>query len=163
MAWNSASIVDRGKYKGVSYIDVAFYANEGDMHWVIFQGLHGAYQYFVNHALPTLGEFRTLWRLDNTTFTHGKTDIKDEELPPLSWYLPENKVQDETWLMPDGSGRYITKYDWTSWTRDQKWYGVYGKGFGSWYINAGKDYYGGNQLKQELMVRCPDVRLFWCL
>lgn len=152
LAWNSASIVDRGKYKGVSYIDVAFYANEGDMHWVIFQGLHGAYQYFVNHALPTLGEFRTLWRLDNTTFTHGKTDIKDEELPPLSWYLPENKVQDETWLMPDGSGRYITKYDWTSWTRDQKWYGVYGKGFGSWYINAGKDYYGGNQLKQELMV-----------
>ena len=121
------------------------------MHWVIFSGLAGAYQYFVNRALPVLGEFRTLWRLDNTTFTKGKTDLRDELLPPLSEYLPQNKVQDETWLKPDGSG-YITKYDFTSWVRNQKYYGVYGEGFGSWYINAGKDYYNGDQLKQELMV-----------
>jgi hypothetical protein len=93
------------------------------MHWVIFSGLAGSYQYFVNHALPVLGEFRTLWRLDNTTFTYGKTDIKDELLPPLSEYLPENKVQDETWLVPNGTG-YITKYDFTSWVRTQTYYGV---------------------------------------
>ena len=128
------------------------------MHWVIFSRQHGAYQYFVNHALPTLGEFRTLWRLDNTTFTYGKTDVRDELLPPLSWYLPENKVQDETWLMPNGSG-YITKYDLTSWSRTQTYFGVYGPGFGSWYINAGKDYYNGNHLKQELMVTSPPYPL----
>lgn len=121
------------------------------MHWVIVSGLAGAYQYFVNHNLPTLGEFRTLWRLDNTTFPKGKTDLRDEDLPPLDEYLPENKVQDETWLNPDGSG-YITKYDFTSWIRTQTYYGVYGDSFGSWYINAGKDYYNGNHLKQELMV-----------
>jgi rhamnogalacturonan endolyase len=149
--WTSASVAGHGTHNGTAYIDVVFTAREGDMHWVIFQGLAGAYQYFINRALPTLGEFRTLWRLDNATFTKGKTDLRDEPLPPLSDYRPQNKVQDETWLRPDGKG-YITKYDFTSWIRTQTYYGVYGDGFGSWYVNAGKDYYNGNQLKQELMV-----------
>ncbi|KAK8024028.1 hypothetical protein PG993_012094 [Apiospora rasikravindrae] len=150
--WTSASIHNGGTYQGATYLDVKFASREGDMHWVIFSGLAGAYQYFVNRDLPTLGEFRTLWRLDNTTFTHGKTDLRDEALPPLSEYLPENKVQDETWLRTDGSGGYITKYDLSSWVRTQSYYGVYSDRFGSWYINAGKDYYNGNHLKQELMI-----------
>ncbi|KAI1870843.1 uncharacterized protein JN550_004989 [Neoarthrinium moseri] len=149
--WTSASIVTEGTIDGSSYIDVKFTAAEGDMHWIILSGLTGAYQYFVNHNLPTLGEFRTLWRLDNTTFPNGKTDVRDEALPPLSEYISTLKVQDETWLKPDGSG-YITKYDFSSWIRTQTYYGVYGENFGSWYINAGKDYYNGNHLKQELMV-----------
>ncbi|KAI1309547.1 rhamnogalacturonate lyase [Xylaria venustula] len=151
LSWNSASIAKQGSYQGADYIDVVFTADEGDMHWVIFSGLAGSYQYFVNHALPVLGEFRTLWRLDNTTFTRGKTSLRDEELPPLSDYIPANKVQDETWLRPDGKG-YITKYDFSAWVRTQTYYGVYGDSFGSWYINPGKDYYNGNHLKQELMV-----------
>lgn len=151
LEWNSAAVVANGTYNDIDFIDVAFTADEGDFHWVIFSGLAGAYQYFVNAALPELGEFRTLWRLDNTTFTHGKTNIKDAELPPLDEYLADNKVQDETWLAPDGSG-YITKYDFSAFVRTQTAYGVYGDGFGSWYINAGKDYYNGNHLKQELMV-----------
>ncbi|KAI9150493.1 Rhamnogalacturonate lyase [Paramyrothecium foliicola] len=150
-AWNTASIVAQGKHKGVAYIDVSFSGNEGDMHWVIFAGQHGAYQYFVNKALPAQGEFRSLWRLDNATFPNGKTDVHDKELPKLSWYLPENKVQDETWKMPDGSG-YITKYDLADWSRTQKYYGVYGDKFGSWYIMPGKDYLNGDHLKQELMI-----------
>jgi len=121
------------------------------MHWLIFSGQHGAYQYFVNHALPALGEFRTLWRLDNTTFPNGRTITKDAPLPPLSDYLPENKVQDETWLAPNGK-EYITKYDLSSWIRTQDYYGVYGDEVGSWYVNPGKDYYNGNHAKQELMV-----------
>ncbi|KAF7558261.1 hypothetical protein G7Z17_g40 [Cylindrodendrum hubeiense] len=149
--WVSASVVSQGEYNGTQYIDVKFTANAGDMHWVIFSGLAGAYQYFVNHALPSLGEFRTLWRLDNTTFTKGKTDLRDESLPPLSNFIAANLVQDSTWLKPDGSG-YLTKYDFSTWIRTQTYYGLYGDGFGSWYINAGKDYYNGNHLKQELLV-----------
>ncbi|KAF9895165.1 hypothetical protein FE257_000067 [Aspergillus nanangensis] len=144
--WTSASIHHQTK----DYLDVKFTANEGDMHWVIFDDLAGAYQYFVNQALPDLGEFRTLWRLDNTSFPNGHTNLKDEPLPPLSEYVVSTKVQDETWERADGS--YITKYDWTAWIRDQDYYGVYGDEFGSWYINPGKDYYNGDQLKQELMV-----------
>lgn len=130
---------------------MSFTAIEGDMHWVIHTGLAGAYQYFVNRAVPVLGEFRSLWRLDNTSFPRGHTSRRDEPLPPLSDYLPELKVQDETWLRPDGTG-YITKYDFSAFVREQTAYGVYGEGFGSWYINPGKDYYNGNHLKQELMV-----------
>lgn len=104
----------------------------------------------MNHALPTLGEFRTLWRLDNTSFPNGRTNIKDDALPTLAEIASGTKVQDETWQLADGS--YITKYDWTAWIRDQDYYGVYGEEFGSWYINPGKDYYNGNHLKQELMV-----------
>ncbi|KAI1421810.1 rhamnogalacturonate lyase [Xylaria sp. FL1777] len=151
LSWNSASIFKQGSYRGADYVDVVFTAAEGEMHWVIFSGLAGAYQYFVNRALPVLGEFRTLWRLDNTTFPRGKTNLRDEELPPLSDYIAANKVQDETWLRPDGNG-YITKYDFTAWVRTQTYYGVYGDSFGSWYINPGKDYYNGDHLKQELMV-----------
>ncbi|KAG6367172.1 hypothetical protein INS49_001356 [Diaporthe citri] len=149
--WTSASIASSGTDEAGPWIDVSFSAIEGDMHWVIHTGLAGAYQYFVNRAVPVLGEFRTLWRLDNTTFPRGRTSRRDEPLPPLSDYRPELKVQDETWLRPDGSG-YITKYDFSAFVREQTAYGVYGEGFGSWYINPGKDYYNGNHLKQELMV-----------
>jgi rhamnogalacturonan endolyase len=148
--WTSAEIYREGKTKGQDFLDIKFTAKEGDFHWVIFEDLVGAYQYFVNHALPTLGEFRTLWRLDNTTFPNGRTNIKDGALPTLAEIQSGTKVQDETWQLADGS--YITKYDWTAWIRDQDYYGVYGDEFGSWYINPGKDYYNGNHLKQELMV-----------
>jgi rhamnogalacturonan endolyase len=148
--WTSAEIYRKGKTKGQGFLDIQFTAKESDFHWVIFEDLVGAYQYFVNHALPTLGEFRTLWRLDNTSFPNGRTNIKDGALPTLAEIASGTKVQDETWQLADGS--YITKYDWTAWIRDQDYYGVYGDEFGSWYINPGKDYYNGNHLKQELMV-----------
>lgn len=156
--WTAAAVVANGTYNATYYIDVAFTALEGDLHWVIFAELHGAYQYFVNAALPPgLGEVRSLWRLDNTTFTHGRNNIKDEPLPPLADYLPENKVQDETWRRPNATtgsdDEYITKYDFSAFVRQQAAYGVYGAGgFGSWYIHPGKDYYNGNHLKQELTV-----------
>lgn len=145
--WTSAAIVDSGK----DWINVQFTAKEGDFHWVIYDDLAGAYQYFVNHALPTLGEFRTLWRLGNDSFTHGHTNVKDGELPPLSEYAAATNVQDETWQKADGS--FLTKYDWSAFVREQTYYGVYGDDVGSWYINPGKDYYNGDHLKQELMVR----------
>ncbi|KAK8234796.1 polysaccharide lyase family 4, domain III-domain-containing protein [Phyllosticta capitalensis] len=144
--WTSASVAANTS----AYLDIAFSAIEGDMHWVIYPDLAGAYQYFVNRGLPVLGEFRTLWRLDNTTFPNGRTNIKDGELPALSEYVVATKVQDETWERADGT--FITKYDWTAWTRTWDFYGVYGQDVGSWYINPGKDYYNGNHLKQELTV-----------
>ncbi|KAF2003325.1 polysaccharide lyase family 4 protein [Amniculicola lignicola CBS 123094] len=144
--WTSAAIVDSGS----DYINVKFTAKEGDFHWVIYDDLAGAYQYFVNHALPVLGEFRTLWRLDNSSFTKGRTYLKDGPLPPLSDYLAATKVQDETWQKADGT--YLTKYDWSAVLRSTDYYGVYGDKVGSWYFNPGKDYYNGDQTKGELMV-----------
>jgi rhamnogalacturonan endolyase len=72
------------KKKIGEYTDVVFSADEGHIHWVLTPTLSGAYQYFVNRALPTLGEVRTLWRLDNSTVTHGYTSERDEALVPLN-------------------------------------------------------------------------------
>jgi len=143
--------VARGTHNGTAFADIRFTAREAELHWVVFAGQHGAYQYLVNRALPVLGELRTLWRLDNGTFTRGATGLRDEALPPLRDFVAANRVQDETWRAPAGDG-YITKYDFSAWVRRLVAYGVYGEGRGSWYINAGKDYYNGNHLKQELTV-----------
>lgn len=128
LAWTSAQIALQTE----DYIDVQFDAVEGEMHWVIYNDLPGAYQYFINRALPRLGEFRTLWRLDNETFPRGRTDIKDGVLPALSEYRAATNVQDETWQKADGT--FLTKYDWSAFIRTQDYYGVYGDEFGSWYI-----------------------------
>lgn len=144
--FTSAEIVARGD----NYIDVSFSATQGEFHWVIFDDLPGAYQYFVNRALPTLGVFRSLFRLDNETFPRGRTNIKDDILPPFSLYVGAPEVQDETFQLPNGT--YLTKYDWSAFIRDIDFYGVYGDNFGSWYIRPGEDYFNGNHLKQELIV-----------
>ncbi len=144
--WNSASVHEQTK----KYLDVVFNATEIDLHWVIFPGLAGAYQYIVNKALPNLAVLRTLYRLDNTTFTSGRTNIKDDLLPPFSEYGTATKVQDETWELADGT--YITKYDFSATVREVDFHGVYGDDFGSWYIRPGRDYINGNHLKQELLV-----------
>jgi rhamnogalacturonan endolyase len=125
-------------------------SKEVALHWVIFPDLAGAYQYVVNRALPRLGVMRTLLRLDNYTFTHGRTHLKDEILTPLDEFWKAEKVQDETWKRSDGS--YITKYDWSAFVRDMDFHGIYGKEVGSWYIRPGKDYLNGDHLKQELTV-----------
>ena len=147
LKWLSASVVDQGS----DWINIKFSAVEGDMHWVIYDGLHGSYQYFVNHALPTLGEFRTLWRLDNVSFPNARTNVRDGPLPALAEYAISTNVQDETWQKPDGT--FLTKYDWSSNVRDDDFHGVYGDEVGSWYLNPGKDYFNGDHLKQELFVR----------
>ncbi|KAH0033422.1 polysaccharide lyase family 4 protein, partial [Aureobasidium melanogenum] len=149
--WTSAKIIKTGS----NYIDVQFDATEGEMHWVIFSGLAGSYQYFVNRALPVLGEFRTLWRLDNETFTSAYNADKDGVLPPLSEYAVSTKIQDETWKTPEGG--YLTKYDWSGFAREQDYWGVYGENFGSWYLHPGKDYFNGDHLKQELMAATGDT------
>ncbi|KAI9738374.1 MAG: hypothetical protein M1834_008877 [Cirrosporium novae-zelandiae] len=147
LSWTSASI-----YKETdSYTDIVFTAGEyGELHWVLQSDLVGAYQYFIVNSFPELGVFRTLVRLDNTTFFSGHTGIKDDLLPTYSEILAGTKVQDETWETADGT--YITKYDWVNWVREQDFYGVYGDEFGSWYINPSKEYFNGDHLKQELMV-----------
>lgn len=51
--------------------------------------------------------------------------MKDEELPALGEYSAATKVQDATWERADGT--FITKYDWTVWTRRWDFYRVYGE------------------------------------
>ena len=124
----------------------------------------GAYQYFVNRALPVLGEFRTLWRLDNATFTHGWTVERNEPLVPLFDIRGSNakKVQDETWQRENGS--FITKYDLATFLNviegEPSIWGVQGKlktkagseGIGSWYIHGGKVSRHFRKLKMRITI-----------
>ncbi|KAH7137363.1 polysaccharide lyase family 4, domain III-domain-containing protein [Dactylonectria estremocensis] len=136
--------------KGTNYIDVAFHSSLGDLHWVIFDDLSGAYQYFVNSALPDISILRTLWRLSPEYFTHGRTHLKDEALPDFSLYAASTKIQDETWQLADGS--FITKYDWSNAVRDRDFYGVYGSEAGSWWIHPSTEYYNSDHYSQTLTV-----------
>ncbi|KAF5020290.1 hypothetical protein F66182_7666 [Fusarium sp. NRRL 66182] len=136
--------------KGTHFIDVSFQSTAGDFHWVIFDDLSGAYQYFVNRALPNISILRTLWRLAPEYFTHGRTHVKDEPLPAFDLYSTGTNVQDETWQLADGS--YITKYDWSNAVRDRDFYGVYGSKVGSWWIHPSTEYYNSDHLSQTLTV-----------
>ncbi|KAK9415814.1 putative Polysaccharide lyase family 4, domain III-domain-containing protein [Seiridium unicorne] len=145
--WTSASIAAQGD----DYIDISFTTTTGELHWVVFDGLAGSYQYFVNTGVPDLSILRTLWRLDPTLFLNARTYLRDQALPDFSLYANATKVQDETWELADGT--YITKYDFSDFVRDRDYYGVYGPGtVGSWYIFPGGDYHNSNQLSQTLTV-----------
>ncbi|KAK6079506.1 Rhamnogalacturonate lyase 2 [Seiridium cupressi] len=145
--WTSASIAAQGG----DYIDISFTTTTGELHWVVFDGLAGSYQYFVNTGVPDLSILRTLWRLDPTLFLSARTYLRDQALPDFSLYANATKVQDETWELADGT--YITKYDFSDFVRDRDYYGVYGPGtVGSWYIFPGGDYHNSNQLSQTLTV-----------
>ncbi|KUI54168.1 Rhamnogalacturonate lyase [Cytospora mali] len=147
LEWTSASIVAEGP----DYIDIAFSSTAADFHWVVFDDLQGAYQYIVNKATPEMEILRSLWRLDNQTFTRGRTNIKDDILPPFDLYGNATKVQDETWRLANGT--YITKYDWSNFVRDRDFYGIYGPDVaGSWWIHPTTEYFTASQLSQTLTV-----------
>lgn len=112
--------------------------------------MNGHYQYVINKNLGSQGEVRSLYRLDPTLFTHGRTQCRDDVLPPISDIQSGLNIQDETWQKRDGS--YITKYDFSCFARGQEYHGVHGQGLGAWIIAPGMDYYIGDQMKQELMV-----------
>ena len=96
------------------------------------------------------------------------TDNNLGALPTLSEIATGTKVQDETWQLPNGT--YITKYDWSSFLRKTSssdtsltdLHGVYGPGFGSWFITPGKDEFNGDQLKQELLLHRESATGMWC-
>ncbi|EFX06471.1 rhamnogalacturonate lyase [Grosmannia clavigera kw1407] len=146
LRWLNASIVARGS----DWADISFTSEQGDLHWVVFEDLAGAYQYFTNRALEAVQIWRTVWQLDPTIFLNGRTNIKDQALPDFSLYTNATKVQDETFLLADGT--YLTKYDFADFVRDRDFHGVYGPDFGSWYIHPSYESWSSNQLSQGLTV-----------
>ncbi|PSR78975.1 polysaccharide lyase family 4, domain III-domain-containing protein [Coniella lustricola] len=145
--YTNASIVASGD----DWIDIAFESTDVDLHWVIFDDLQGAYHYMVNKATPSLEILRTLWRLNPDLFLNGRTNIKDDILPPFSLYANATEVQDETFELANGT--VITKYDWSNFVRYRDYYGVYGPDVvGSWWIHPSTEYFTGSQLSQTLTV-----------
>lgn len=105
----------------------------------------------VNKDTPWLEIIRTLWRLNPDIFLNGRTNIKDDILPPFYLYANATEVQDETFELANGT--YMTKYDWANFVRFRDFYGVYGPDVvGSWWIHPSTEYFTGSQLSQTLTV-----------
>jgi rhamnogalacturonan endolyase len=133
-----------------SMIHVAFDSYLATVHYILFSGVPGHYQYVINNNLGNQGEVRSLYRLDPLQFTWGRTNIKNAPLPSIVDIETGYKVQDETWQRQNGT--HITKYDFSCFVRNLDYHGVYGDGVGAFIIAPSKDYYIGDHMKQELML-----------
>ena len=138
--------------------DIAYCSDWGEIHYVMRAGISGFYSYFVvaneNHSLDNVGEFRTDYWLNGNIFRNGYNSQRGGPFPTLQDILDGQKLQDETWMLKDGTP--YTKYDWADYEANDLTHGVYGtdgnKGYGAWLIPVSSEYYNGGPLRQELMV-----------
>jgi rhamnogalacturonan endolyase len=130
--------------------DIAYSSPWGDLHYVTRRGVSGLYSYFVATGIGTVGEFRTLYRVDGSIFRNGSNAERSGAFPTLADIQAGTKLQDETFLLQNGT--VYTKYDWATYVAQDRVHGVYGGGAGVWLISASHEYFNGGPMKQELMV-----------
>ena len=130
--------------------DIAYRSPGGDLHYVVRSGVSGLYSYFVAANIGTVGEFRTLYRVDGSIFRNGYNAVRSGPFPTLSQIQQSQVIQNETFRLPDGT--VYTKYDWATYMSQDKVHGVYGNGYGVWLISPSHEYVNGGPMKQDLMV-----------
>lgn len=125
-----------------------------EYHLIMRDGVNGLYSYVIagnsGSSDVLVSELRNVYRFNAALMGRAFNGVRDEK-PPLYGELEKmQKIQDETWALPDGS--IYSKYDLAGYLRSTPFWGVYGNGFGAWLIHAGKDYFSGDALKQDLLV-----------
>ncbi len=125
-----------------------------EYHLAMRDGVNGLYAWVIarNRSSTPLrvSELRTVWRFDAGLLERAFNGVRDMQ-PPLYGELERMpKLQDETWTLPDGS--VYSKYDLAGFLRQTPFWGVYGHGFGAWQLSPGRDYFPGDDLKQDLLV-----------
>ena len=130
--------------------DIAYISPWGELHYVARSGVSGLYSYFLATGIGTVGEFRTLYRVDGSIFRSGFNAERSGPFPTLADIKAGTKLQDETFQLLDGT--VYTKYDWATYVARDQVHGVYGDGAGVWVISASHEYFNGGPMKQELMV-----------
>jgi rhamnogalacturonan endolyase len=130
--------------------DIAYVSPWGELHYVTRSGVSGLYSYFVATGIGTVGEWRTLYRVDGSIFRNGFNAERTGTFPTLAQIQGATKLQDETFQFADGT--VYTKYDYASYVAQDHVHGVFGGGLGVWMIPASHEYFNGGPMKQELMV-----------
>ena len=134
--------------------DIAYISTWGELHYVVRSGVSGLYSYFVATGIGTVGEYRTLYRVDGNIFRNGYNAVRSGPFPTLSDIQHSTKLQDETFLLPNGT--VYSKYDWSTYVAQDHLHGVYGtsngNNYGVWMISPSHEYINGGPMKQELMV-----------
>ena len=131
-------------------VDLAYTSSWGELHYVVRSGVSGLYSYFVATGIGTVGEFRTIYRVNGSIFRTGYNSVRSIAFPTLSQIKSAKVLQDSTYQLADGS--IYTKYDATTYVQQDALHGVYGGGYGVWMISPSHEYVNGGPMKQELTV-----------
>ncbi|KAL1490002.1 hypothetical protein ABEB36_013918 [Hypothenemus hampei] len=125
-----------------------------ELHYLLEDGVSGIYSWakYTNDQSGSLslGETRTIYRMDPAKLTEGTNSARTGTLYLYSYLNQQTKIQDETWQLPDGT--YYTKYDYANYIRETPYQGVYGNGYGAFVISPSREYHAGGPLKQDLLV-----------
>src|SRR5258708_37640330 len=84
----------------------------GALHYAPRRGVSGLYSYFVATGIGTVGEFRTLYRVDGSVFRNGFNAERSGAFPTLADIQAGTKLQDETVLLQNGT--VYTEDDWAT-------------------------------------------------
>ncbi|MBX5450572.1 MAG: hypothetical protein IRZ24_10925, partial [Thermogemmatispora sp.] len=135
-----------------SMVDIAYISSWGELHYVVRSGVSGLYSYFLATGIGTVGEFRTLYRVDGSIFRTGYNGVETAiAFPTLSQIQSATELQDSTYQLSDGT--IYTKYDAATYLMSQDLlHGVYGNSYGVWLISPSHEYNNGGPLKQDLTV-----------
>jgi rhamnogalacturonan endolyase len=130
--------------------DIAYISTWGELHYVVREHISGLYSYFVATGIGTVGEYRTLYRVDSSIFTTGYNGVSTITFPTLSQIQQSTTLQDSTYKLADGT--VYTKYDASTYVNQDNLHGAYGNGYGIWMISPSHEYVNGGPMKQELTV-----------
>jgi rhamnogalacturonan endolyase len=134
-----------------STADIAYISSWGALHYVVRSGVSGLYSYFIASGIGTVGEFRTLYRVNGAIFRTGSNGIENAiAFPTLSQINASTVLQDSTYQLTNGT--IYTKYDASTYTDQDRLHGVYGGGDGVWMISPSHEYNNGGPMKQDLTV-----------
>lgn len=137
-------------------VDIAYISNWGELHYIVRSGISGLYSYFVATGIGTVGEFRTLYRVDGSIFRTGyNADRSAIAFPTLSQIKSAKVLQNATYQLADGT--VYTKYDASTYVAQDRLHGVYGDGYGVWLISPSHEYVNGGPMKQELTVHTEET------
>lgn len=111
----------------------------------------------------TINEMRTVYRVDKQLFPYSYTNARRGLQPSSNYTNQYERLQDETYKMPDGelfsNSKIYSKYDYADYFSTNPFWGFYGQEFGLWFVPISTDYYPSGPLKQELMVHYDGILL----
>lgn len=116
----------------------------------------------VHHSFK-INELRTVYRLNHSLFPISYNGERTGLQPSSAHMMQGKKLQDETYLMPDGSlydsSMIYSKYDYAGYLGKTDLWGQFSAKLGFWLILPDKSAYGCGPLNQDLMVHYDAIIL----
>lgn len=115
------------------------------------------------HRKFKINELRTVYRLNRSLVPVSYNGERTGLQPTSAHMMQGQKLQDETYLMPDGSlydsSMIYSKYDYAGYLGKTDLWGQFGQKLGFWLILPDKSAYGCGPLNQDLLVHYDAIVL----